>query len=231
LFFLFYRCFNVVLPFFCSKARNQRSLYRKQLFGKGKRHGILGVRYVEDRAGYVKCVNRQADYLTSLHAYSPCGLNGESCSTRSDGYRRHRNVLSGKVWFMAKTNNDSASVEAEKLTRKTTRRFQVPVFPEEEEIIKQLASSVGLSVSAYLRNVGLGYQVQGILDNKRVEELARINGDLGRLGGLLKLWLTDDVRTAKFGEATILAVLSKIADTQGQMQNVMREIVLPRSQR
>jgi hypothetical protein len=45
--------------------------------------------------------------------------------------------------------------------------------------------------------------VRGIVDHKQVEELARINGDLGRLGGLLKLWLTNDARTAQFGESTI----------------------------
>jgi hypothetical protein len=77
----------------------------------------------------------------------------------------------------------------------------------------------------------MGYQVRGILDNKRVEELARINGDLGRLGGLLKLWLTNDQRTASFGEATIRALLSKIEDTQGKMHEVMRAVVLPRMDR
>lgn len=126
---------------------------------------------------------------------------------------------------------DSNTESSVRPTRKAGRHLRVPVLPDEELEIKRMAAAAGLSVATYLRNVGLGYQVQGILDNKRVEELARINGDLGRLGGLLKLWLTDDVRTEKFGEATILAVLSKIADTQGQMQNVMREIVLPRSQR
>jgi hypothetical protein len=61
----------------------------------------------------------------------------------------------------------------------------------------------------------------------RVEELARINGDLGRLGGLLKMWLNDDPRIARFGESTILAVLSKIEDTQQEMQRIMRDVVLP----
>lgn len=59
----------------------------------------------------------------------------------------------------------------------------------------------------------------------------RINGDLGRLGGLLKLWLTNDERTAEFGEATIRAVLSKIESTQDQMQGVMREVLIPKAER
>lgn len=115
-------------------------------------------------------------------------------------------------------------------TRKA-RHLRVPVLPEEALAIGQLASTAGLPVAAYLRNVGLGYRVHGILDHQRVEELARINGDLGRLGGLLKLWLTDDQRTARFGEATILAVLSKIEDTQREMQGIMRDVVLPTAAR
>lgn len=116
-------------------------------------------------------------------------------------------------------------------TRKAGRHLRVPVLPDEEEQIKKLAASAGLPVAAYLRNVGLGYQVRSIVDNKRVEELARINGDLGRLGGLLKLWLTDDPRTARFGESTIRAVLSRIEDTQDTMHAVMRAVVTPRSDR
>src|SRR3954468_23106362 len=110
-----------------------------------------------------------------------------------------------------------------------TRHLRVPVLPDEELEVKRLAASAGLPVAAYLRNVGLGYRVSGILDNKRVEELARINGDLGRLGGLLKLWLTDDARAAQFGESTIRAVLAKIDGTQAQMREVMRAVVRPRA--
>ena len=111
-------------------------------------------------------------------------------------------------------------------TRKA-RHLRVPVLPAEEAQIKRLAAAAGLPVAAYLRRVGLGYRLPGILDHRRVEELARINGDLGRLGGLLKLWLTNDERTAAFGEATIRAVLAKIADTQDEMHAVMRAVVPP----
>lgn len=119
-------------------------------------------------------------------------------------------------------------------TTATTRRkrhLRVPVFPDEEDQIKQNAAAAGSSIAAYLRNVGLGYEVRGILDNRRVEELARINGDLGRLGGLLKLWLTNDARTEAFGEATIRALLSKIEDTQSKMHDVIRFVVIPRAGR
>lgn len=116
------------------------------------------------------------------------------------------------------------------VTRKL-RHLRVPVLPDEESQIKRNAAAAGKTVAAYLRSVGLGYQVRGILDNRRVEELARINGDLGRLGGLLKLWLTNDERTAAFGEATLRALLSKIEDTQDTMHGVLREVIIPKAGR
>jgi hypothetical protein len=111
------------------------------------------------------------------------------------------------------------------------KHLRVPVLPEEDAEIKRLAAAANKPVAEYLRNVGLGYEVRGILDNRRVEELLRINGDLGRLGGLLKLWLTNDERTRAFGESTIRALLSKIEGTQDEMQTVIREVVIPRAER
>jgi len=101
---------------------------------------------------------------------------------------------------------------------------------EERERIAANARAAGLSRSAFLLAVGQGYRVQGITDYQQVRELARINGDLGRLGGLLKLWLTDDVRTAQFGEATIRALLARIEATQDQMAGVMEAVVRPRAE-
>lgn len=108
------------------------------------------------------------------------------------------------------------------------RDFRVAVSEDEAHQIRQLAAATRMPISTYLRNVGLGYQVRGLLDHMRVEQLAKINGDLGRLGGLLKLWLTNDVRTEQFGEPTIRAVLWKIEDSQADMQQIMRSIVMPR---
>lgn len=117
----------------------------------------------------------------------------------------------------------------EKITRKQTS-LRVYVLPEEKAAIEANAHQAGLSVAAYLRNVGLGYRVTGITDHKHVEELVRINGDLGRLGGLLKLWLTNSEKTKKIGLAHIAHVLSSIEQTQAEMLKTIRLIVTPRSQ-
>lgn len=71
-----------------------------------------------------------------------------------------------------------------------------------------------MSSARYLREVGQAYHIFGFVDYEQIRKLTRFNGDLGRLGGLLKLWLADDLRTVQFGQSTILAVLSKIEATQ-----------------
>jgi hypothetical protein len=63
--------------------------------------------------------------------------------------------------------------------------------PEERATIERLAKTTGLSVSTYLRTLGMAYEPKSILDAQHVLELLKACGDLGRLGGLLKLWLVD----------------------------------------
>lgn len=114
-------------------------------------------------------------------------------------------------------------------TRKGSAPLKVYCLPQERALIAANAAAAGMSVSAYLLAIGQGYEVRGVLDYAHVRELARINGDLGRLGGLLKLWLTNDERTAAFGSATIRALLHKIEATQDQMGSIMLSVVMPRA--
>lgn len=116
-----------------------------------------------------------------------------------------------------------------KITRKSSPAIKVYCLPEEREIIEENAKRAGISVARYLRDIGQGYQVKGVMDYHYVRELIRINGDLGRLGGLLKLWLTDDVRTLHFGNDTILALLDRIKKTQDEMSQTMKSVVLPKA--
>ncbi len=114
------------------------------------------------------------------------------------------------------------------ITRKNSPPIKVYCLPEEKALIEANALIAGKSRSAYLLAVGQGYKITGIVDAEKVREMARISGDLGRLGGLLKWWLTDDERTRKFTPATIRAVLSKIEDSQEEIANVMAQVIRPR---
>ena len=110
-----------------------------------------------------------------------------------------------------------------------SHHLRVPVFPEERAAIESVAAQAGLSVAAYLREVGQGYEIKGVVDYQQVREMARINGDLGRLGGLLKLWLSNDARAALFGADTVWAVLTRIDARQEELGRVMKTVIRPRA--
>lgn len=86
----------------------------------------------------------------------------------------------------------------EKQTRKNCTPIKVYCLPEEKMLIQENAETSGLSVACFVCRVAMGYQVDSIADIKQVNELSRVNADLGRLGGLLKLWLANDPRTVDF---------------------------------
>lgn len=114
------------------------------------------------------------------------------------------------------------------VTRKGTPPLKVYCLPSEREKIALNAEAVGLTVSSYLLSVGIGYEIKSTLDSKLVGDLVKVNADLGRLGGLLKLWLTDDKKLAATGhsltEATVRALLKRIEDTQSMMYEAVSRL-------
>ena len=123
----------------------------------------------------------------------------------------------------------SMAIEEKSVSRRSTTPVKIYCLPEEKEIIQAKAEAAGLSASSYLLKLGMDYEVSGILDYERVEDLARVNGDLGRLGGLLKMWLSNDERIAQFQrpqiQKTILAVLSRIDKNQELIRDAMCHVV------
>jgi hypothetical protein len=107
--------------------------------------------------------------------------------------------------------------------------LRVPVLPEEREAIRLNAKNAGLSVAAYLRNVGQGYKTNSVVDFKSIEDLAKINADLARLGNLLKLVMTNDNKVKYFGQNHILKMLDNLALMQNEMKATMAAILNKRS--
>ena len=98
-------------------------------------------------------------------------------------------------------------------SRDRNRPLKVVVSERERAEIETRAGATGLSVSAYLRNLGLGFKPQSTLDHQAVLALLRVNADQGRLGGLFKLWLSG--RSAPSAETMeIRKLLAAIEDCQ-----------------
>ena len=107
---------------------------------------------------------------------------------------------------------------------KRSHHLRVPVNASEKAAIEGCAAQVNLSVAAWLRSVGQGITPRSTCDMAAIDDLLRINADLGRLGGLLKLWLTDEPRALRFGVKDIRALLHKIEDTHDLLGAHVRKL-------
>lgn len=109
--------------------------------------------------------------------------------------------------------------------RDRKRQIRVIVNAKEREIIYLKAAAANLSVSAYLRELGVGHKPKSILDNVVALDLLKINGDLGRLGGLLKFWLAEkEGQGASPGE--VRAVLKMIEANQDALLEAIKGVRL-----
>ena len=66
----------------------------------------------------------------------------------------------------------------------------VRVSPEEYRELKTIADDCSLTVPSLLRGTGLGHRPSSTIDQAAIHGLDKLAADFGRVGGLLKLWLT-----------------------------------------
>ena len=81
-----------------------------------------------------------------------------------------------------------------------------------------------MSRSGYLRALGMNTPIRSVVDLTAVADLAKINGDLGRVAGLLKLWLSEK---PGFGAsaATVEAMMVEFRELQAGVRTKMGLIV------
>lgn len=108
-------------------------------------------------------------------------------------------------------------------------RRQVPpikvwVTDSEKAEIADRAAQAGLSLSAYLLAAGLNHPIRSVADLDAVADLVRVNGDLGRVAGLLKLWLAEK-RGQGARSVDVEAMMKDFRILQGQMREIMARIV------
>ena len=107
-----------------------------------------------------------------------------------------------------------------KETRDRRRPLYVYVAPSEREKIAGLAASAGMSVSDYLRTAGLNRPIRPVADKEAAAYLLKVNGDMGRLGGLLKQWLNN-----KPGSGASVRDVCDTLDDIRKLQQQMRAAV------
>lgn len=107
--------------------------------------------------------------------------------------------------------------------RERHRPLRVFVSLSERVQIQARADACQLSISAYLRGLGTVFTPKSMMDIQAIRELLKVQADQGRLGGLLKLWLSE-----KPGQGTstfeVRRVLRQIEDLQIQLKTLVRRL-------
>ena len=74
--------------------------------------------------------------------------------------------------------------------RPRSERHEVWLTAEEKAEVTRRAHAAGLSASGFMRNLALNTPIRSAYDYEAVSDLAKLRGEVGKLGGLLKLWLS-----------------------------------------
>ena len=109
-------------------------------------------------------------------------------------------------------------------TKPTTLSFRVYVTPEEKTRIHNAATDCRLSMSAYCRTLALGGTAPSKPDLELIDKLMAGVANLNRLGGLMKMLLTNEERLQDMGRdmatTTIDGILVDIRFAAAKVQEI-----------
>ncbi|HBO1435489.1 TPA: CopG family transcriptional regulator [Pseudomonas aeruginosa] len=111
--------------------------------------------------------------------------------------------------------------------RRRGKPIEIWVNDEKKAQINTRVEQSGLFRSGYLRAVGLSYPIRSVIDLAAVGDMAKVNGDLGRVAGLLKLWLAE-----KHGQGApaidVNTMMVEFRELQREVRAIMRKVVYER---
>jgi len=109
-------------------------------------------------------------------------------------------------------------------TRPRNEYIKVFVTEDERAELVDRAAQAGMSQSAFLRAVGLSEPIRSVVDLQAVVDLGKVNGDLGRVAGILKLWLAEK-RGQGARPTDVEAIMSEFRRLQHMLLPIMSRIV------
>jgi len=117
---------------------------------------------------------------------------------------------------------DDDTKTPERRPRREVPPVKVWVTDAEKAELSDRAAQAGLSVSAYMLAAGLNHPIRSVYDLTAVADLGRVNGDLGRVAGLLKLWLAE-----KRGQGArpfdVEKMMNEFRALQTELSGIMRQ--------
>ena len=113
--------------------------------------------------------------------------------------------------------------QIKKRSDKRRRKLDVHVrlTDNEARVARANASNSGLSTASLMRELAVGHQPRSIIDSKHIIKLIHLRADLGRAGGLLKLWLGEDKNMPRAERIDVNRVLDTIRENQAQLRSAI----------
>jgi len=106
------------------------------------------------------------------------------------------------------------------------QRIEVWLTTDEKRALAVVAAQAGLSASAFLRAAGLNQPIHAKADAEAAEKLVKVAADLGRFGGLLKLWLSE-----RHDQGAPAVRVSHVLDETRTLQQQMLQLAMQVSSR
>ena len=103
-------------------------------------------------------------------------------------------------------------------------RVCVRLDETEARQVKQNAENTGLSKAGLMRTLATGHIPKSIIDSKHICALIHLRGDVGRMRGLLKFWLSEDGKIINYNPHEILSIARNADSTQRQIGLVIDKL-------
>lgn len=90
--------------------------------------------------------------------------------------------------------------------------------------LKSIAKQYNLTTAEYLRRVALKKYVKSLKEHKIIVELSNINSNLGKIGGLLKLYIMDYYKNQEAQNLNVPELISELKKNQNQILDLLLKL-------
>ena len=94
----------------------------------------------------------------------------------------------------------------------------------ELERITEHAEETGLTLPGYLRAAGLKRRLRSTIDKAHIAEVVRLKADLGRVGGLLKLWIFQEGASRPESPEDVAELARQVEDLVTEIADVINRL-------
>jgi len=115
------------------------------------------------------------------------------------------------------------------MSMKKTSAVLIKVAPQEKKQMEIKAAKANMNLSQYLRSLGLNYPIESKTDYMAIEKLNNAAGDLGRLGGLFKMWLSNNkhdqrVMLGEYNYNEVGQLVDEILEQKAELMKIAKSL-------